>query len=63
MELTIKVPFETSEQMEDNLNRAIDELCSVLKKKGLIEIKLTGMDYDLKNIYTVAINSNQNNKP
>lgn len=55
MLLTIEVPFETGIEMEDNLNKAIDELGSVLKRKGLREIELDGMDDDLKPLYKVKI--------
>lgn len=55
-ELTIRVSFETEWQMEENLNKAIDDLSSVLKKKGLRNMDLLGVDEKLNEIYKVTIN-------
>lgn len=57
MKLNIVIDFETDNglQMEQNLNKAIDELSSVLKKRGLSEIELIGMDDNLKELYKVTI--------
>lgn len=57
MELIIKIPlFETGIEMEKNLNKAIDELAAVLKKKGLCEMVLTGWDFDnSKPMYEITI--------
>lgn len=54
-ELVIKVPFESGIEMEENLNKAIDELGSVLKKKGLIPMELQGINAELAPLYTVNI--------
>jgi hypothetical protein len=43
--------------MEQNLNKAIDDLSSVLKKKGLREMDLTGVDENLKELYKITINN------
>ena len=56
MKLIIEVNFENGIEMEDNLNKAIDELSSILKKKGLCEMNLIGMSADnMKEIYEVDI--------
>jgi hypothetical protein len=57
MKLTITVDFESGDglQMEQNLNKAIDDLSSVLKKKGLREMDLTGVDENLKELYKITI--------
>ena len=59
-ELIIKVPFENGVEMEENLNKAIDELSAVLKKKGLMHMELKGVDMGLNNIYTVTIEDKKN---
>ncbi len=60
MILTITIEFENGNglQMEENLNKAIDELSSVLKHKGLgihSDFELTGVDDNLKELYKIKI--------
>jgi hypothetical protein len=57
MVLTIKVEFETGIEMENKLNKAIDELSTVLKIRGISEMELIGrdMDNDGKLVYEVKI--------
>lgn len=54
--LTITVDFSTGIEMEDNLNKAIDELSSVIKRKGLMNMTLEGKSaWDLASMYKVEI--------
>lgn len=57
MTLTIKVNFESNSgiEMEQNLNKAIDELSVVLEKKGICEMELDGIDENLKMLYKVEL--------
>jgi molecular chaperone GrpE (heat shock protein) len=59
MTLTIKINFGEGNgvEMETNLNKAIEELSSSLKKKGLIEMELEGQDFDnnFKQMYLITI--------
>lgn len=58
--LTIEVYFDTGIEMENNLNKAIDELGAVLKKKGLMEMELEGRKADnLVPMYGVTIKIKQ----
>lgn len=56
--LTIEVNFEKGVDMEEGLNKAIDELSSVLKKKGLMNMELKGVGDDLRPLYNVNIEIN-----
>lgn len=50
--LIITVDFSTGIEMENSLNKAIDELAYILKKKGLIDMILEGKDFaSLSTIY------------
>lgn len=54
--LTITVDFSNGIEMEDNLNKAIDELSSVIKRKGLINMSLEGHSFEsLTEMYKVEI--------
>ena len=54
--LTITVPFSNGIEMEENLNKAIDELSSVIKKKGLMNMTLEGKQADsFAELYKVEI--------
>lgn len=57
MKLFIEVDFPSNKglEMEQNLNKAIDELSTVLERKGLCEMELQGIDDDLKQLYKVEI--------
>ncbi len=60
MTLTIIVEFENGNglEMETNLNKAIDEIASVIKHKGLgktTDMELTGVDDNLKTLYKISI--------
>jgi hypothetical protein len=55
--LTITVEFSNGIEMEDNLNQAIDELSSVIKRKGLMNMTLEGKHAaSLAAMYKVEIN-------
>ena len=55
--LTITVDFSNGIEMENNLNKAIDELGAVLKKKGLMNMTLEGKHAaSLAAMYKVEIN-------
>jgi len=56
--LTITVEFKNGIEMEDNLNKAIDEFSSVVKRKGLIDMTLEGKHAaSLAAMYKVEIKS------
>ena len=57
MTLNITVEFESGIEMEENLNKAIRELSSILEKRGLSEMELLGHDFDKDNkfMYEVKI--------
>lgn len=57
MKLIIEVDFPSNKGLEmvQNLNKAIDELSKVLKRKGLCEMELTGVDENLNQLYKVNI--------
>jgi len=60
--LTITVNFSNGIEMEDNLNKAIDEIGSVIKKKGLINMRLVGVQAtSLSAMYEVDIKDNGGN--
>lgn len=40
--LTITVRFSNGAEMEDNLNKAIEDISSTIKRKGLINMTLEG---------------------
>lgn len=57
MQLVITVQFNDDDgvHMEENLNKAIDDLSKTLKKKGLREMELTGVNMELQEMYKVTI--------
>lgn len=46
MKLTIEIPCEDGLQMENNLNKAIDDFSRALKDKGLSEMELEAYLHD-----------------
>ena len=55
MTLIIEIPCKTGIEMENNLNKAIDDFAEVLAKRGFSEIKLTACDENLKLIYNIQL--------
>ena len=57
MELTIKINCDNGLEMENNLNKAIEDFGQALLKKGFSEMELIGYtsENDLKEIYNVTI--------
>lgn len=57
--LTITVHFSNGVEMEDNLNKAVDDLASAIIKKGLMNMTLEGKQAEsLAAMYKVEIQNN-----
>lgn len=57
MKSTIEIPCNDGEEMEDNLNKAIDDFSTALKKKGFCEMELIAYKETLDStpIYTLTL--------
>lgn len=58
MELIIKIPCNDGIEMENRLNRAIDDFGKVLKKRGFSPMNLVAhedIDDTISEIYTVSL--------
>ena len=55
MTLTIEIPCKTETEMEDNLNKAIEDFAKVLARKGFSEMELIAHDEKKNLIYNISI--------
>ena len=55
MTLTIEIPCKTGIEMENNLNKAIDDFAEVLAKRGFSELELIAHDEKMKLIYNISL--------
>lgn len=58
MKLTIEIPCTNGLEMEENLNKAIDDFGTALKQKGFCKMELIAYNesVDSESIYKVTIN-------
>lgn len=55
MKLTIEIPCNSGVEMENNLNKAIEDFAEVLAKRGFSELELIAHDKKKNLIYNISL--------